>query len=161
MHTYTCIRGIDTAAEYPKNFHFFVMEKPNSETEGIAVWLQIVAFWNTSCNLIGEYHEFSCCENPKSYFTWLSEIYEHIMTMTLTPSVLSETSEVQFTQTPAWSRSIAEIRYHRQGGGWRQNWVKSCPLMFVISSSNDTFDVTTSLVSVRLGVWTEKSDVTA
>jgi hypothetical protein len=105
----------------PRSFIFFLIGKSNSKTEGITGWLQTVAFRNTtSCNLIGECHESSCCETPKSYFTRLSEIYEHIITI-LTPSILPEISEVQFTQTPSRRRSIAQIPYHRQGGGWRQN----------------------------------------
>jgi len=44
IHTYTCTRGIYTAAEYPEKCHFFLIGKSNSKPEGITGWLQIVTF---------------------------------------------------------------------------------------------------------------------
>jgi len=44
VHTYTCIQGIYTDAEYPENCIFFHNGKPNSEAEGITGWLQTVVF---------------------------------------------------------------------------------------------------------------------
>jgi hypothetical protein len=46
---------------------------------------------------------------------WLPEIYEHIMTLTVTPSVLPERSEVQFKQTPSIAETPIIVRV--VGGG--------------------------------------------
>jgi hypothetical protein len=44
VYTHTCIQGIYTTAQYLEDCRFIRNGKPNSETEGITGWLQIVAF---------------------------------------------------------------------------------------------------------------------
>ena len=111
-------------------------------------------------------HEFNTCLKQRrsvSSYTKVVSIHRRIVNYILYKKI-SQTGSIRHWVSNkfifTFPNKIVGLSWRYRKGSYKPSTSKFFANLYV-SPSSVLFDVTTSLVSVRLGVWTEKSDVTA